>query len=152
MSEYSDRYKARMARLGDGTNRSKRNQQAKDTYNRHFKDAIGYREGTVWDRNSVEKGWVQEEVIDLIVETNTNGYEKMVSCRPDTRLVVGSYLKFKEFENDKEPKTYIIRELVKPDPIPTYRVFECSQTLYIKGSPISFPCFSYNSTYVRFCK
>ena len=147
MSEYSDRYKARMARLGDGTNRSKRNQQAKDTYNRHFKDAIGYREGTVWDRNSVEKGWVQEEVVDLIVETNTNGYEKMVSCRPDTRLVVGSYLKFKEFENDKEPKTYIIRELVKPDPIPTYRVFECSQTLYIKGSPISFPCFSYNSTY-----
>lgn len=147
MSEYSDRYKARMTRLGEGTNRSKRNQQAKDTYNRHFKDAIGYREGTVWDRNSVEKGWVQEEVVDLIVETNTNGYEKMVSCRPDTKLVVGSYLKFKEFENDEEPKTYIIRELVKPDPIPTYRVFECSQTLYIKGSPIDFPCFSYNSTY-----
>ena len=147
MSKYSDRYKARMSRYGDGTNRQKRNEQAKTTYNRHFKDAIGYREGTVWDRESVEKGWVQEESVDLIVETNTNGYEKMVSCRPDVKLKVGSYLKFKEFENDEESKTYIIRELVKPDPIPTYRVFECSQTLYIKGCPIGFPCFSYNSTY-----
>lgn len=147
MSKYSDRYKARMSRYGDGTNRQKRNEQAKATYNRHFKDAIGYREGMVWDRESVEKGWIQEESVDLIVETNTNGYEKMVSCRPDVKLKVGSYLKFKEFENDEEPKTYIIRELVKPDPIPTYRVFECSQTLYIKGCPIGFPCFSYNSTY-----
>lgn len=147
MSEFTNRYKARMGRQGDGTNRKLRLQQSKDMYNRHFKDSIGYREGTIWDRASVENGWVQEEVIDLIVETNTNGYEKMVSCRPNVKLKIGSYLKFKEFEFDENPKIYIIRELVKPDPIPTYRVFECSQTLRIKGCPIEFPCFSYNSTY-----
>lgn len=144
---YIEKYKARMAKQGDGSNRSLRNKQAKDTYNRHFKDTIGYREATVWDRESVEKGWINEVSLDVIVETNTNGYEKMVSCRPDTKLIVGSYISFKEFENDSEPKTYIVRELVKPDPIPTYRVFECSQKLCVEGCPIEFPCFSYNSTY-----
>ena len=147
MSEFTDRYKARMARQGDGSNRKIRMKQAKDTYNRHFADAIGYREATVWGRESVELGWVQEENIDIIAETNTNGYERMITCRPDTRLAVGSYIKFKVFEEDENPRTFIIRELVKPDPIPTYRVFECSQVLHIKGCPIGFPCFSYNSTY-----
>lgn len=144
---YIEKYKARMAKQGDGSNRSLRNRQAKDTYNRHFKDSIGYREATVWNRESVEKGWINEVSLDVIVETNTNGYEKMVSCRPDTKLIVGSYISFKEFENDSEPKTYIVRELIKPDPIPTYRVFECSQKLCVEGCPIEFPCFSYNSTY-----
>ena len=94
MSEFTDRYKARMDRRGDGSNRKIRMKQAKDTYNRHFADAIGYREATVWSRESVELGWVQEENIDIIAETNTNGYERMITCRPDTRLAVGSYIKF----------------------------------------------------------
>ena len=147
MSEFTDRYKARMGKRSDGTNRKIRMQQAKSTYDRYFADAIGYREGTMWDRDSVDKGWIEETPIELVVQTNTNGYEKLVSCRPDVKLKVGTYLKFKEFEGDENPKTYIIRELMKPDPIPTYKVFECSQTLYVKGCPIGFPCFSYNSTY-----
>ena len=62
MSEFTDRYKARMARRGDGSNRKIRMKQAKDTYNRHFADAIGYREATVWSRESVELGWCKKRI------------------------------------------------------------------------------------------
>ena len=75
---YIEKYKARMAKQGDGSNRSLRNRQAKDTYNRHFKDTIGYREATVWDRESVEKGWINEVSLDVIVETNTMSREMWV--------------------------------------------------------------------------
>ena len=147
MSIYSDLYKEKMAKQSDGTNRRKRLQQAKNVYDRNFADIIGYREATMWDRHSVDKGWIQETYLEVVVQTNTNGYEKLISCRPDTKLNVGAYVKFKEFEFDEEPKTYIIREILKTDPIPTYKAFECSQMLYVKGCPIGFPCFSYNSTY-----
>lgn len=147
MSEFTDKYKARMARRSDGTNRKIRMSQVKSTYDRNFAESIGYREGTMWSRDSVDKGWIEENPIELIVQTNTNGFEKLINSRPNVKLKVGTYLKFKEFEDDEESKTYIIREILKTDPIPTYKAFECSQTLHIEGCPISFPCFSYNSTY-----
>ena len=38
MSEYSDRYRQRISKGTDGSARSIRMKQAKDTYNRNFKD------------------------------------------------------------------------------------------------------------------
>lgn len=148
MSTYSDRYKARMGEQSNGSNREVRMKQTKATYNRNFKDVEGYREGILWDRDTVDSGHQKESTpIDVVMTTNSNGYEKLLTFRPDTKIKIGSYIKIKEFEGDEEPKTYIVRELMKPDPVPTYKAFECSQTLLIKGCPIPFPCFSYNSTY-----
>lgn len=147
MSLYRERYRAKMAKQADGSNRKLRLKQAQDTYNRGFKDITGYREAVYWDRTNVDNGHKEDKPIDIVSTTNTNGYEKLITCRPNTKLAVGTYVEFKEFEDDEQPKTYIVRELIKPDPVPTYKAFECSQTMYIKGCPVPFPCFSYNSTY-----
>ena len=42
MSVYSDRYRQRVSRGTDGSARSLRMKQAKDAYNRNFKDIMGY--------------------------------------------------------------------------------------------------------------
>ena len=42
MSVYSDRYRQRVSRGTDGSARSNRMKEAKDTYNRNFKDIMGY--------------------------------------------------------------------------------------------------------------
>ena len=82
--------------------------------------------------------------LDIVISTNTNGYERLISCRPDTLLKAGTYIYYEEMGIKK---IAIIRELLKSEPIPTYKAFECSQTLTIKNCPYPFPCFSYNSTY-----
>ena len=143
MSEYSNRYRQRVSRGTDGSARSIRMKQAKDTYNRNFKDIIGYLQATYLDADMINNNESAKE-LDIVISTNTNGYERVISCRPDTLLKVGTYIYYEEMG---VKKTAIIRELLKAEPIPTYKAFECSQTLTIKNCPYPFPCFSYNSTY-----
>ena len=143
MSEYSDRYRQRVSRGTDGSARSLRMKQAKDTYNRNFKDIIGYLQAEYLDADMVNNN-ESVKPLDIVISTNTNGYERVISCRPDTLLKVGTYIYYEEMG---VKKTAIIRELLKAEPIPTYKAFECSQTLTIKNCPYPFPCFSYNSTY-----
>lgn len=143
MSEYSDRYRKKVAKGTDGSARSLRMKQAKDTYNRNFKDIIGYLQATYLDCDMVNNNEPAKD-LDIVISTNTNGYERIINCRPDTILKVGTYVYYEEMGIKK---IAIIRELLKSEPIPTYKAFECSQTLYIKNCPYPFPCFSYNSTY-----
>ena len=143
MSVYSDRYRQRVSRDTDGSARSIRMKQAKDTYNRNFKDIIGYLQATYLDADMINNNEPEKE-IDIVISTNTNGYERVISCRPDTLLKVGTYIYYEEMGIKK---IAIVRELLKAEPIPTYKAFECSQTLTIKNCPYPFPCFSYNSTY-----
>ena len=143
MSEYSDRYRQRVSKGTDGSARSIRMKQAKDNYNRNFKDIIGYLQATYLDAEMINNNEPEKE-IDIVISTNTNGYERIINCRPDTLLKAGTYIYYEEMG---VKKTAIIRELLKSEPIPTYKAFECSQTLMIKNCPYPFPCFSYNSTY-----
>ena len=143
MSEYSDRYRQRVSRGTDGSARSLRMKQAKDTYNRNFKDIFGYLQATYLDADLINSNESAKE-LDIVISTNTNGYERIISCRPDTLLKAGTYIYYEEMG---VKKTAIIRELLKSEPIPTYKAFECSQTLTIKNCPYPIPCFSYNSTY-----
>lgn len=143
MSLYTERYRKRMSEGTDGSARSIRMKQSKDTYNRNFKDIIGYLPATYLDANMVNNNKPTED-LDIVISTNTNGYERLITCRPDTFLKVGTYVTYEEMGIKK---TAIVRELLKSEPVPTYKAFECSQTLYIKNCPYPFPCFSYNSTY-----
>ena len=85
MSEYSDRYRQRVSRGTDGSARSLRMKQAKDTYNRNFKDIFGYLQATYLDAEMINNNEPEKE-IDIVISTNTNGYERVISCRPDTLL------------------------------------------------------------------
>ena len=143
MSVYSDRYRQRVSRGTDGSARSIRMKEAKDTYNRNFKDIMGYLQAEYLDADMVNNN-ESVKPLDIVISTNTNGYERIISCRPDTLLKAGTYIYYEEMGIKK---TAIIRELLKAEPIPTYKAFECSQTLIIKNCPYPFPCFSYNSTY-----
>lgn len=143
MSTYSDRYRQRMAKGTDGSARSIRMKHSKDSYNRNFKDIIGYLPATYLDANMVNDNKPAED-LDIVISTNTNGYERLITCRPDTVLKTGTYVTYEEMG---VKKTAIVRELLKSEPVPTYKAFECSQTLHIKNCPYPFPCFSYNSTY-----
>ena len=143
MSEYSDRYRQRVSRGTDGSARSLRMKQAKDTYNRNFKDIMGYLQAEYLDADMVNNN-ESVKPLDIVISTNTNGYERVISCRPDTLLKIGTYIYYEEMGIKK---TAIVRELLKAEPIPTYKAFECSQILTIKNCPYPFPCFSYNSTY-----
>ena len=143
MSVYSDGYRQRVSRGTDGSARSIRMKQAKDTYNRNFKDILGYLQATYLDADMINNNESAKD-LDIVISTNTNGYERVISCRPDTLLKAGTYIYYEEMG---VKKTAIIRELLKSEPIPTYKAFECSQTLTIKNCPYPFPCFSYNSTY-----
>ena len=143
MSVYSDRYRQRVSRGTDGSARSIRMREAKDTYNRNFKDIMGYLQAEYLDADMVNNN-ESVKPLDIVISTNTNGYERVISCRPDTLLKAGTYIYYEEMG---VKKTAIIRELLKAEPIPTYKAFECSQTLTIKNCPYPFPCFSYNSTY-----
>ena len=143
MSRYSEMYRQRVAKGTDGSARQIRLQQAKDNYDRNFKDIMGYLQAEYLDADMVNNNELAKP-LDIVISTNTNGYERLISCRPDTLLKVGTYIYYEEMGIKK---VAIIRELLKSEPIPTYKAFECSQTLTIKNCPYPFPCFSYNSTY-----
>ena len=143
MSRYSEMYRQRVAKGTDGSARQIRSQQAKDNYDRNFKDIMGYLQAEYLDADMVNNNELAKP-LDIVISTNTNGYERLISCRPDTLLKAGTYIYYEEMG---VKKTAIIRELLKSEPIPTYKAFECSQTLTIKNCPYPFPCFSYNSTY-----
>ena len=143
MSRYSEMYRQRVAKGTDGSARQIRLQQAKDNYDRNFKDIMGYLQAEYLDADMVNNSELAKP-LDIVISTNTNGYERLISCRPDTLLKVGTYIYYEEMGIKK---IAIIRELLKSEPIPTYKAFECSQTLTIKNCPYPFPCFSYNSTY-----
>ena len=143
MSRYSEMYRQRVAKGTNGSARQIRLQQAKDNYDRNFKDIIGYLQAEYLDADMVNNSELAKP-LDIVISTNTNGYERLISCRPDTLLKVGTYIYYEEMGIKK---VAIIRELLKSEPIPTYKAFECSQTLTIKNCPYPFPCFSYNSTY-----
>ena len=143
MSRYSEIYRQRVAKGTDGSARQIRLQQAKDNYDRNFKDILGYLQAEYLDADMVNNSELAKP-LDIVISTNTNGYERLISCRPDTLLKAGTYIYYEEMGIKK---IAIIRELLKSEPIPTYKAFECSQTLTIKNCPYPFPCFSYNSTY-----
>ena len=143
MSRYSEMYRQRVAKGTNGSARQIRLQQAKDNYDRNFKDIMGYLQAEYLDADMVNNSELAKP-LDIVISTNTNGYERLISCRPDTLLKVGTYIYYEEMGIKK---VAIIRELLKSEPIPTYKAFECSQTLTIKNCPYPFPCFSYNSTY-----
>ena len=143
MSRYSEMYRQRVAKSTNGSVRQIRLQQAKDNYDRNFKDIMGYLQAEYLDADMVNNSELAKP-LDIVISTNTNGYERLISCRPDTLLKVGTYIYYEEMGIKK---VAIIRELLKSEPIPTYKAFECSQTLTIKNCPYPFPCFSYNSTY-----
>ena len=143
MSRYSEMYRQRVAKSTNGSARQIRLQQAKDNYDRNFKDIMGYLQAEYLDADMVNNSELAKP-LDIVISTNTNGYERLISCRPDTLLKVGTYIYYEEMGIKK---IAIIRELLKSEPIPTYKAFECSQTLTIKNCPYPFPCFSYNSTY-----
>ena len=143
MSRYSEIYRQRVAKGTDGSARQIRLQQAKDNYDRNFKDIMGYLQAEYLDADMVNNSELAKP-LDIVISTNTNGYERLISCRPDTLLKTGTYIYYEEMGIKK---VAIIRELLKSEPIPTYKAFECSQTLTIKNCPYPFPCFSYNSTY-----
>ena len=143
MSRYSEMYRQRVAKGTDGSARQIRLQQAKDNYDRNFKDIMGYLQAEYLDADMVNNSELAKP-LDIVISTNTNGYERLISCRPDTLLKAGTYIYYEEMGIKK---VAIIRELLKSEPIPTYKAFECSQTLTIKNCPYPFPCFSYNSTY-----
>ena len=143
MSRYSEMYRQRVAKGTDGSARQIRLQQAKDNYDRNFKDIMGYLQAEYLDADMVNNNELAKP-LDIVISTNTNGYERLISCRPDTLLKTGTYIYYEEMGIKK---IAIIRELLKSEPIPTYKAFECSQTLTIKNCPYPFPCFSYNSTY-----
>ena len=143
MSRYSEMYRQRVAKGTDGSARQIRLQQAKDNYDRNFKDIMGYLQAEYLDADMVNNN-ESVKPLDIVISTNTNGYERLISCRPDTLLKAGTYVYYEEMGIKK---IAIIRELLKSEPIPTYKAFECSQTLTIKNCPYPFPCFSYNSTY-----
>ena len=143
MSRYSEMYRQRVAKGTNGSARQIRLQQAKDNYDRNFKDIMGYLQAEYLDADMVNNSELAKP-LDIVISTNTNGYERLISSRPDTLLKVGTYIYYEEMGIKK---IAIIRELLKSEPIPTYKAFECSQTLTIKNCPYPFPCFSYNSTY-----
>ena len=143
MSRYSEMYRQRVAKGTDGSARQIRLQQAKDNYDRNFKDIMGYLQAEYLDADMVNNGELAKP-LDIVISTNTNGYERIINCRPNTLLKAGTYVYYEEMGIKK---IAIIRELLKSEPIPTYKAFECSQTLTIKNCPYPFPCFSYNSTY-----
>ena len=143
MSRYSEMYRQRVAKSTNGSARQIRLQQAKDNYDRNFKDIMGYLQAEYLDADMVNNSELAKP-LDIVISTNTNGYERLISCRPDTLLKAGTYIYYEEMGIKK---IAIIRELLKSEPIPTYKAFECSQTLTIKNCPYPFPCFSYNSTY-----
>ena len=143
MSRYSEMYRQRVAKGTDGSARQIRLQQAKDNYDRNFKDIMGYLQAEYLDADMVNNSELAKP-LDIVISTNTNGYERLISCRPDILLKAGTYIYYEEMGIKK---IAIIRELLKSEPIPTYKAFECSQTLTIKNCPYPFPCFSYNSTY-----
>ena len=143
MSRYSEMYRQRVAKGTNGSARQIRLQQAKDNYDRNFKDIMGYLQAEYLDADMVNNSELAKP-LDIVISTNTNGYERLISCRPDTLLKAGTYIYYEEMGIKK---IAIIRELLKSEPIPTYKAFECSQTLTIKNCPYPFPCFSYNSTY-----
>ena len=143
MSRYSEMYRQRVAKGTNGSARQIRLQQAKDNYDRNFKDIMGYLQAEYLDADMVNNSELAKP-LDIVISTNTNGYERLISCRPDTLLKAGTYIYYEEMGIKK---VAIIRELLKSEPIPTYKAFECSQTLTIKNCPYPFPCFSYNSTY-----
>ena len=143
MSRYSEIYRQRVAKGTDGSARQIRLQQAKDNYDRNFKDIMGYLQAEYLDADMVNNSELAKP-LDIVISTNTNGYERLISCKPDTLLKAGTYIYYEEMGIKK---IAIIRELLKSEPIPTYKAFECSQTLTIKNCPYPFPCFSYNSTY-----
>ena len=62
MSEYSDRYRQRVSRGTDGSARSLRMKQAKDTYNRNFKDIIGYLQATYLDAEMINNNEPEKEI------------------------------------------------------------------------------------------
>lgn len=140
---YVERYRKRLGEGTDGTARSVRMKHSKDSYNRNFKDIIGYLPATYTDAKIVNANGAPQD-LDIVISTNTNGYERLITCRPDTLLETGTYVMYEEMGIKK---IAIVRELLKSEPLPTYKAFECSQTLHIKNCPIPFPCFSYNSTY-----
>ena len=143
MSRYSEMYRQRVAKGTDGSARQIRLQQAKDNYDRNFKDIMGYLQAEYLDADMINNSELAKP-LDIVISTNTNGYERLISCRPDTLLKTGTYIYYEEMGIKK---VAIIRELLKSERIPTYKAFECSQTLTIKNCPYPFPCFSYNSTY-----
>lgn len=144
MSSYLNRYRQKIG-VTDGSALKVRMNHAKDMYNRNFKDIVGYRSATYYDANMVyNNNNPGTEELDIVISTNTNGYERIISCRPDTLIKTGTYICYEEMGAQK---TAIVRELLKTEPIPSYKAFECSQVLKIKNCPFPFPCFSYNSTY-----
>lgn len=143
MSKFRDMYRNKVSKGTDGSARGLRMQQSKDTYNRNFKDIIGYKEATYLDVDMLHNG-EEPQPLDIVISTNTNGYERVITCRPDTLIKTGTYIYYEEMGIKK---TAIVREMMKPEPVPTYKAFECSQKLVIKNCPFEFPCFSYNSTY-----
>ena len=108
MSVYSDRYRQRVSRGTDGSARSIRMKEAKDTYNRNFKDIMGYLQAEYLDADMVNNN-ESVKPLDIVISTNTNGYERLISCRPDTLLKAGTYIYYEEMG---VKKTAIIRELL----------------------------------------
>lgn len=140
MAGYLDVYRKKLGNKPSSI-RERRIEENKATLNRNFQIADGYKLVTYWDRTNVDDGHKDEETIEIISRTGTNGYERFFTFRPDTQIAIGTYVKY------KDGRTFIIRELSTEEPMPTYRAFECNQVLRLKGCPIDFPCFSYNSTY-----
>ena len=153
MSEFTDMYKKMMKQRTCGGASEIRMRQAQETYCRNFADINGHKQAQMLDAISVNddreflaKGKIDElkKDLDIIISTSTNGYERIITCRPNVLLKNGTYIYYNELGVEK---VAIIRELLKAEPLPTYKAFECSQVLKIKNCPFVFPCFSYNSTY-----
>ena len=97
MSRYSEMYRQRVAKGTDGSARQIRLQQAKDNYDRNFKDIMGYLQAEYLDADMVNNSELAKP-LDIVISTNTNGYERLISCRPDTLLKTGTYIYYEEMK------------------------------------------------------
>ena len=77
MSRYSEMYRQRVAKGTDGSARQIRLQQAKDTYDRNFKDIMGYLQAEYLDAEMVNNNELAKP-LDIVISTNTNGYERLI--------------------------------------------------------------------------
>lgn len=137
--DYFDLYKRRIGNKSSEI-REVRKQTYESTLDRNFELSDGYVKGTYRDRTHVDEGIYESVEIDMMMRISTNSYERYLTFRPNTQLKIGTYITVGE-------ETMVIRELQQREPMPTYRAFACNQVLKLKGCPVEFPCFSFNSTY-----
>lgn len=131
---YFDLYKKRVGQ-GKSNTLEIREATSKRQINQNFTNIHGYRKAEITEVYGKES-----YTTDVVATSVSSALEKIISFRPDHKVVVGSYVSYSD-------KTYIIREVDDDGLSPKTKCFLCNQRITFKDYGVDIPCYANSTTY-----